>query len=216
MYVLLPLLFLICANLASAQSTANDSHLREAGSGAIFMRSAFAHGYRHGYEEGYHLGNIDVNMSRQPRTKASQFHGVASRYSPDCGPRKSFEAGFQEGLRVGYTDGFVGRPFRAIENLRFIAMALDQSPASTDPSNVYFDQGFSTGYDAGLDHARKVGAEGANLNVRLIGCTPFHPSKHQDIAAEGSFCDGYHRGYVLGHSDGMVLTPETTALSARK
>ena len=216
MYVVFALLFLFFANVSLAQSVAAEAHLHEPGSSAIFMRSAFAHGYRHGYEEGYHTGNIDVNMSRQPRTKAAQFRGITSRYSPEFGPRKSFEAGFQEGLRAGYSDGFLGRPFRAIENLRFLAIALDENPASTDPGNVYFDQGFSTGYDRGFDHAQKAGPEAGTLNVRLIGCSQFHPSKHQDVAAEGSFCDGYKRGYVLGHADGIVLTPEATALSARK
>ena len=215
MYVVLPLLFLFFANVSLAQSVGDETHLHEPGSSAIFMRSAFAHGYRHGYEDGYHTGNIDVNMSRQPRTKAAQFHGITSRYSPEFGPRKSFEAGFQEGLKAGYSDGFLGRPFRAIENLRFLAIALDENPASTDPGNVYFDSGFSTGYDHGFDHAQKAGPEATTLNVRLIGCR-FQPGKHQDLAAEGSFCDGYKRGYVLGHADGIVLTPEATGLSARK
>ena len=216
MYVLLSFLLLIVANLAAAQSKTGDPHLREEGSGAVFMRSAFAHGYRHGYEEGYHVGNIDVNMSRPPRTKLSQFRGISSRYSAECGARKSFDTGFEEGLKAGYSDGFVGRPFRAIENLRFIALALDPNPAATDPANLYFDQGFSTGYDQGLDHAQKAGPEAANLNLRLIGCGQFPPGKHQDIAAEGSFCDGYRRGYVLGHADGIVLTHEAMALAARK
>jgi hypothetical protein len=216
MYVLLAFLLLVLANLCAAQSKTVDPHLREEGSGAIFARSAFAHGYRHGYEEGYHAGNIDVNMSRLPRTKLSQFHGVSSRYTAECGPRKSFEAGFEEGLKAGYNDGFVGRPFRAIENLRFLALALDPSPVATDPANLYFDQGFSTGYDHGLDHAQKAGSEAANLNLRLIGCAQFHPGKHQDIAAEGSFCDGYRRGYVLGHADGIVLAHEAMALAARQ
>lgn len=215
MYVVVALLFLFFANISLAQSVADETHLREEGSSAIFMRSAFAHGYRHGYEEGYHTGNIDVNMSRQPRTKAAQFHDITARYSPEFGPRKSFEAGFQEGLRAGYSDGFLGRSFRAIENLRFLAIALDENPASTDPGNVYFDQGFSTGYDHGFDQAQKAGPEATTLNVRLIGCQ-FQPGKHQDVAAEGSFCDGYKRGFVLGHADGIVLTPVSTALSARR
>jgi len=216
MYLVLPLLLLLLANASAAQSNADDSHLREAGASAILTRSSFAHGYRHGYEEGYHMGNIDVNMSRHPRTRLSQFRGVSSRYSPEFGPRKSFEAGFEEGLRAGYTDGFIGRTFRAIDNLRFIAIALDQTPLTTDPSNVYFDQGFSTGYDHGLDHAQRGGPAAANLNLRLIGCAQFHPGKDQDMAAQGSFCDGYRRGYVLGHEDGILLTPEAMQLASRK
>jgi len=216
MYLLLPLVLLVLTNAAVAQSDVDESHLREAGAGAIFTRSAFAHGYRHGYEEGYHLGNIDVNMNRQPRTKLSQFHNLSSRYAPEFGPRKSFEAGFEDGLRAGYSDGFVGRTFRAVENLRFIAVALDQNPVPTDPGNMYFDQGVAIGYDHGLDHAQKAGRDAANLNLRMIGCDQFQPRKHLDVAAEGSYCDGYRRGYVLGHADGIVLAPEARALAARK
>src|SRR5215510_3475624 len=216
MYFVLPLLLLLLANGSVSQSNACETHLRETGAGKIFMRSSFAHGYRHGYEEGYHIGNIDVNINRPLRTRLSQFHGVSSHYSPEFGPRKSFETGFEEGLRAGYTDGFVGRTFRAIDNLRFIAIALDQTPLTTDPSNVYFDQGFSTGYDHGLDHAQRGGRAAANLNLRLIGCAQFHPGKDQDMAAQGSFCDGYRRGYVLGHEDGILLTPEAMQLASRK
>src|SRR5215467_281058 len=117
MLVLFPLLFLVLANSSAAQTAGRESHFAEAGSSAIFLRSAFAHGYRHGYDEGYHLGNIDINMGRHPRTKTSQFHDLSLHYAADFGPRKSFEAGFEEGLKAGYADGFVGRMFRAVENL---------------------------------------------------------------------------------------------------
>src|SRR5215471_17111514 len=205
MYVLVPLLFLLLANVSVAQAPACESHFSEPGSNAIFMRSAFAHGYRHGYEDGYHLGNIDINMGRQARTKLSQFHDVTSHYVPEFGARKSFEAGFREGLRAGYDDGFVGRMFRAVGNLRLTASALDQHPASTDPSNLYFDQGFSTGYDQGLHYAGKALPASEKLDMRFISCVQFHPANEQDVAAQGSFCDGYRRGFVLGHADGVVL-----------
>src|SRR5215472_17769312 len=116
MLVLFPLLFLVLANSSAAQTAGRESHLSEAGSSAIFMRSAFAHGYRHGYEDGYHLGNIDINMGRPPRTKLSQFRDLTPRYAPEFGSRKSFEEGFREGLRAGYDDGFMGRMFRAVQN----------------------------------------------------------------------------------------------------
>src|SRR5215467_147697 len=110
MYVFLPLLFLILSNHALPQTAsaavqaAAEVHYSEAGTAAILMRSAFAHGYRHGYEEGYHQGNIDINMGRQPHTKFSQLHDLSSHYSPEFGSRKSFDAGFQQGVRAGYTD----------------------------------------------------------------------------------------------------------------
>src|ERR1700746_3686945 len=163
MYVFLPLLFLILSHPAWSQSAtgaaeaAAEIHYSEAGTAAILMRSAFAHGYRHGYEEGYHQGNIDINMGRQPHTKFSQLHDLSAHYSPEFGSRKSFDAGFQQGVRAGYMDGFAGRMFRGLENLRLSAMELDQKAAQADPRNLYFDQGFSAGYDHGLDSSLKDG-----------------------------------------------------------
>lgn len=216
MHVLLPLLFLFFGDVSATPTSTPDLHMREPGSAVVFLRSAFAHGYRHGYEEGYHVGNMDANMNRQPRTHLSQFHGISSRYAPEFGPRKSFEAGFNEGMKAGYGDGFIGRKFRAIDNLRFIAMALDQTPAPADPRNVYFDQGLATGYDQGMAGATKNRSQTELLNMRYVGCAQFHPGRQEDLAAEGSFCDGYRRGFVLGHADGITIAPGFAALSARK
>jgi hypothetical protein len=182
----------------------------------VFLRSAFAHGYRHGYEEGYHVGNIDINMGRRARAKLSEVKASASHYSAEFGSHKSFESGFQEGLKAGYSDGYVGRSFRAVENLRFIALALDNKAGSADPGNTYFDQGFATGYGSGLDLAQKYDPDAGKLDVRFIGCGEFHPAKQQDVGAEASYCDGYRRGYVLGHADGIVIRPEAASLAARK
>lgn len=214
--MLVLLLFLVLASISFAQSPVKDSHLNEDGSKAIFMRSTFAHGYRHGYEEGYHLGNIDINMGRSVRAKLTDVKSGAAHYSSEFGSRKSFESGFQEGLKAGYADGYIGRPFRAVENLRFIALALDTSPMSSDPGNSYFDKGFASGYDSGLGSAKKDDPEAQKLDVRFIGCGDFHPAKQQDLAAQGSFCDGYRRGYVLGHADGIVIRPDASSLAARK
>ena len=216
MQVLALLLLLVLANISFAQTPPRDIHFTEAGSAAVFLRSAFAHGYRHGYEEGYHMGNIDVNMGRHARAKLSDVKASASHYSAEFGSRKSFESGFQEGLKAGYSDGYIGRSFRAVENLRFIALALDDKSGSADPGNTYFDQGFATGYSSGLDLAQKDDPAATKLDVRFIGCDQFRPAKQQDVAAEANYCDGYRRGYVLGHADGIVLRPESAALDARK
>jgi hypothetical protein len=215
MQVRLLFFLLVLGNLCFAQTPASDFHFRENGSSALFLRSAFAHGYRHGYEDGYHIGNMDVNMGRHARIKFSDLHGPGSRYSTEFGPRKSFDAGYEEGLKAGYGDGFTGRNFRAVENLRFIALALDDKPQDTDPNNSYFDQGLADGYNKGLDLAQRADASAPQLDLRFIGCDQFHPVKQQDVVAQKSFCDGYRRGYVLGHADGIVLRPDA-ALAARK
>jgi hypothetical protein len=154
-------------------------------------------------------------MGRHQRTKLSQFHGVSSRYSSEFGPRKSFDAGFQQGLRAGCSDGFVGRKFRALEDLRSISGALDVTPACADPANFYFDQGVSTGYSQGFSRARRDASVVEQFDIPSADCAGFHPVRQQDAAAQPSFCDGYRRGYVLGRADAVVLSPDA-ALAARK
>lgn len=210
MYVLLQTLLLVLAGYSPAPWPATDAHLREAGTSAIFLRSAFAHGYRHGYEEGYHLGNIDINMGRHPRTKLSQFHDLSLGYASEFGSKKLFATGFNEGLNAGYGDGFVGRKFRAIENLRMISRALDRNPSSSDPKNAWFDSGISIGYNHGLSSELLE-----QLDPGFIACPRFQPARSEEAAAEGSFCDGYRRGYMLGQADEMVLRPDS-GVAARK
>lgn len=216
MFAFFPLLFLILSSYPIAQTAGRELHFCEAGSGAILMRSAFAHGYRHGYEEGYHLGNIDINMGRRPHTRLSQLHDLSSHYSAVFGSRKSFEAGFQQGVRAGYMDGFTGRVFRGLENLRLTAMALNQDPAPADPGNVYFDLGFSTGYDQGLDKARKDGPQIERVDVSTLDCSDAFSGQRIDEAVKATFCEGYRRGFVLGHADGIILGPNAMVVASRK
>ena len=216
MLVLLPLLFLILSNPATDLNSGQELHYFEAGTAPVLMRSAFAHGYRHGYEEGYHLGNIDINMGRKPHTKFSQFHGLSSHYSPTFGPRKSFEWGFQQGVRAGYMDGFVGRMFRGLESLRLIAAALNAQSEQTDPRNIYFDQGISAGYGYGLDMASKEHPQPQHPDSSTVSCPNTQSAKQIEAAVRGAFCDGYRRGYLLGHADGVVLGPNPMFLASRQ
>jgi len=215
MQVLLRLLSIaLVITSACAQTEVREMHLSESGSSVIFMRSAFAHGYRHGYEAGYHLGNIDINMGRPMRSKAAQFHDVQRGYEGEFGPRKSFDSGFQHGLKAGYLDGYVGHTFRAVEALRLLAASLSDTPPPADPRNIYFDEGFSSGYREGLNHGQKEGGLAEQIDLRCPGCGEFHPGREQDVAAQDSYCEGYRRGYTLGHSDGAVLRPEHGSLAA--
>ncbi len=218
-FLLLPLcvLTLCCALPACSQ----EAHLSEKGSGAIFSRSAFAHGYRHGYEEGYHLGNLDVNMGRLARVKKSQFGRLNLAYSSGFGPKKSFEAGFYAGVRAGYGDGFAGRTFRAVDSMRAIAVALDETSPGVDRANYSFDQGLASGYRDGLERGEPSDQPSATLDFRNVGCARLSSDqqasdKQEDLLAQGSYCDGYRRGFVLGHRDALVLGSGQNPLEASK
>lgn len=212
---LFPFIFLFLTASTALPAAAQESHFAEAGSAPVLVRSAFAHGYRHGYEEGYHLGNVDVNMGRLARRKRDQFHGLSQGYSSHFGPKKSFAAGFEAGVRAGYSDGFTGRSFRAIETTRLLARLLEP-PSPADASGVYFDQGLASGYSDGFQRGATAPGLALPLDAVAIACGPFRPLKPQDAAAETSYCEGYRRGYAMGHNDALVLGVDRPALEAVK
>ncbi len=211
---------LLAAALALAlPGVAQDVHLNEAGSGAILARSAFAHGYRHGYEEGYHQGNVDINMGRIPRfQQKGQFHGLKLKvgYSPSFGSKRSFEDGFDAGLKVGYSDGYAGQTFRAVDSLRVVAAAMASSAPPEDPRSVYFDLGLASGYREGWQQGGQSPPGSEPPDFHRVTCAPFHPEKEQDLPAESSYCEGYRRGYVLGQTDIVALRRDSGFLEASK
>lgn len=215
MYLVLPLLFLLLAgnpgNKSAMLPESPERHMKEAGSSPLFARSAFAHGYRHGYEEGYELGNIDINMGRSFRTRSSQFHGLLNGYSSQFGKRKSFDSGFAEGVRAGYSDGYAGKVFRAVDTLRMVAASLLNTAGASDPGNLYFDQGFASGYTQGLHPAQSVSTSS------MENCNQYSPlTGKDDPLARQSFCEGYERGQILGHADALAVGADHGSVQALK
>ena len=211
----LMLALLVIAELAvSAQ--AQDQHLSEVGTAVVLSHSAFAHGYRHGYEEGYHVGNADASLGTAARAKLKDLRGLKLGYAPQFGPRHAFEHGFQAGLKAGYSDGYSGRLFRAVDSLRSVAASLQETGSQADPKFIYFDDGFFSGYNEGFDRGGSDQSSTAQVDFHFVGCANFHPARHGAPRAEESYCDGYRRGFALGHADGFMLRPESGLLEASK
>ncbi|HEY1525518.1 MAG TPA: hypothetical protein VGH51_04700 [Candidatus Angelobacter sp.] len=200
----------------TAVAIGQDVHLTESGSAVVLSRSAFAHGYRHGYEEGYHVGNADASLGTAARSKIKDIHGLKLGYSPQFGPRRVFEEGFQAGLRAGYGDGYFGRLFRAVDSLRAVAASLEESRSPADPKFVYFDKGFFSGYNEGFDRGGADQSSSAQIDFHFVGCSNFRPAKQRDLPAQGSYCEGYRRGFALGHADGFILRPDAARLEASR
>jgi|SRR5947209_18158843 len=200
----------------TAQAQAPDPHLQEEGSAAMLSHCTFAHGYRHGYEEGYHIGNTDINMGRLARTKLTDLRDLKTGYSSNFGPKKMFEEGFHAGLKAGYNDGYLGRNFCAVETLRRVAASLQAENSPSDPNHSYFDQGFVTGYKNGLEHGSSDPAASALIDFHMVDCAQSQPASQRDVPAQPSYCEGYRRGFALGHADGFVLRPEGSRLEASK
>jgi hypothetical protein len=208
-------LFLVAAVAVSAHAQTQDPHLREPGSAVVLSHSAFAHGYRHGYEEGYHVGNTDISVGTVRRCKLKDIHGLKLGYSSQFGPRGVFEKGFQAGLKVGYRDGYSGHAFRAIDSLRALAVSLEEAQSPADAKFAYFDQGFFSGYNDGFERGDPAMPTAAQIDFHFVSCANFRPTKQPDLPAEKSYCDGYQRGFALGHADSFVLG-NTSRLEASK
>ena len=209
---LLLILFLAAGVAVSARS--QDLHLSESGSAAVLSHSAFAHGYRHGYEEGYHVGNTDVSLGSSPRRKSHDFHELKLGYSSQFGPRKVFERGFMAGLKAGYSDGYSGRIFRAVDTLRSVSASLDDAHSAADPEFAHFDDGFVSGYNEGFDRGASGQSSTAQVDFHVVGCV--NSQKEHSLPDQESYCEGFRRGFALGHADGFLLRPEGGQLEASK
>jgi hypothetical protein len=209
------LLTLFIAAGVAITARSQDLHLSESGSAVVLSHSAFAHGYRHGYEEGYHMGNTDVSLGSLPRRKPHDFRGLKFGYSTQFGARKVFERGFMAGLKAGYGDGYSGRIFRAVDTLRSVSASLeDMHSAAADVRFAHFDDGFVSGYDEGFDRGGSDQTSTSQVDFHFVSCANYQ--KHQDLSAEDSYCEGYRRGFALGHADGFLLRPEGARLEASK
>jgi len=209
---LLLTLFLAAGVVITARS--QDLHLSESGSAVVLSHSVFAHGYRHGYEEGYHLGNTDVSLGSSPRRKDHDFHGLKTGYSAQFGPRKVFERGFMAGLKAGYGDGYSGRIFRAVDTLRSVSASLEDTHSATDLRFAHFDEGFVSGYEEGFDRGGSDQSSTSQVDFHFVGCANYQ--KQQGLSGQDSYCEGYRRGFALGHADGFLLRPEGARLEASK
>lgn len=207
----------LCLGAALALSAqAQDLHLQETGSAVVLSHSTFAHGYRHGYEEGYHVGNTDITLGTMPRAKLTELHGLKLGYSRQFGSRHVFEKGFHAGLKAGYNDGYLGRTFRAVDSLRSVADSLDESRPPADPKFEQFDEGFLSGYHDGLERGGSDQSTAAQVDFHSVDCFNIHPDKQRDLSARKSYCEGYRRGFAVGHADGFVLRPDAARLEASK
>jgi len=194
-----------------------ESHRNEPVTGVLLARSAFAHGYRHGYEAGYHQGNIDINMARQARTRFSELRGLPLGYQNDFGPRNSFLYGFQFGLMAGYGDGYSGKEFRAVSNLRVAAAELNPTLPELKVRTSTFDRGLLFGYEDGFGRKPAKAMDGVPKQLSRGGsCQAAPAGKEQNGGETPDYCDGYRRGLILGRTDAFAARGEHGLLEASK
>jgi hypothetical protein len=125
-----------------------------------------------------------------------------------------FERGFVAGLKAGYGDGYSGRLFRAVDTLRSVSASLEDTQSTTDLRFTHFDEGFLSGYNEGFDRGGSDQSSTAQVDFHFVGCANFQ--KQQNLSGEESYCEGYRRGFALGHADGFLLRPDGGRLEASK
>lgn len=164
----------------------------------IYRQSSFLHGYAHGYEIGFHHGDLDLHMGREPRDPKSvkSFKDGKKTFQSGFGSRDTFVKGYQQGFRVGYTDAYNRRQFRAAKEARYLTQQFrDSGLASANlASPTEFDKGVAEGYKSGL----AAGLGDARISNPFKPGVPACPKPTDST----TFCRGHGLGYELGYSDG--------------
>lgn len=181
-----------------------ERHLLDSPAGDLYYDSAFAHGYRHGYEEGFHVGDLDLQMGREPRglSRIPEYKHDSAGFKSNFGGKELFRRGYREGFHSGYQDAVSGSEFRETEKAEVAAQGIKLLFGSGQ--RAAFDQGFSGGYES---------AAGQGSTSKLISadylqqyCEKSQSPGHTYVA---EYCSGYSRGYLLGLEDhGAVAEAE--------
>ena len=193
---------LISSNSPVHWLVGSETHLQPTSMGALFLDSAFAHGYRHGYDQGFHLADLDVHMGRLAQQLTKRESRQASReFNSSFGNKSRFEQGYQAGLSAGYDDGFAGREYQASERAKLAASGLaDALPPSR---RQYFDEGFAGGYASA--RAQSVLSKAMSLDYLEQYCQEKLLDTHPP-----EYCSGFSRGFIFGSS--IQTGTESTAL----
>ena len=178
-----------------------DSHLAQPCAGALFQRSAFAHGYIHGYEEGFHWGNLDFQTGRTDAHPRESRAAKAS-YERTFGSRIKFKAGYHRGFVAGYHDGAKGREFRGTQALT--EAARDLPTVSAEPKqSAAFDLGLNDGYDLGRVRGANASRDDEEYDATTDLCSAGSKARASLPPLD---CSGFQRGYLIGYSDGYLGT----------
>ena len=169
-----------------------ERHLQATSIGSLYANSAFAHGYRHGYDEGYRVGDLDIQIGREPRmaTGYKEAHQAGRGYCSSFGSRELFEKGYEGGFRGGYSDAVSGAEYRVRQRVESAAtgLAIDPLPANR---RAHFDKGFAAGYESAQTR-----------NAPSLGMTIDYVEQYCRKTASGpyalEYCSGFSRGYQLG------------------
>lgn len=179
----------------------SERHLLASPAGDLYYDSAFAHGYRHGYEEGFHVGDLDLQMGREPRplSKITEYQHDCTGFKSSFGAKDLFRRGYREGFHSGYEDAATGGEFHETEKIEVAAQGVRLLLGRGQRSA--FDQGFSGGYES---------AAAQQSTSRLVTADYLEQYCQKSLAAgkvyNVEYCSGFSRGYLLGLADNNFVS----------
>jgi hypothetical protein len=179
----------------------SERHLLASPAGDLYYDSAFAHGYRHGYEEGFHIGDLDLQMGREPRplSKIAEYQHDCIGFKSSFGAKDLFRRGYREGFHSGYQDAISGGEFRETEKVEAAAQGIRLLLGSGQ--RAAFDQGFYGGYES---------AAAQRSTSRLVTAEYVEQYCQNRLAAAkvygSEYCLGFSRGYLLGLADNSFIS----------
>jgi hypothetical protein len=140
----LTLCALCAAQDLNKQLFTGERHTTSDPGSALYLRSAFAHGFIHGYEQGFHLADLDYHVGRTGR-KLDDLHQYrdAAGFRAVFGDKKTFQHGYREGFLQGYDDSIHSRHFRAEVAGQVVADGLKDFAGSSQELDAGFAAGFA-------------------------------------------------------------------------
>ena len=185
--------------------TLGERHLSTTPVGTLYANSAFAHGYRHGYDEGFHIGDLDLQMGRNPvRFERRKNQQTAHDFDLLFSNKRLFQQGYQAGFQSGYKDAISGSPFRATSRATAAAESLNEILIPN--LRQYFDEGFAGGYLS----AQSIRAPRAHITAEYVEQYCRNESSSHPL----EYCSGFSRGYLFAVADSPTPANKSTASSA--
>jgi hypothetical protein len=144
LFTALTLCALGVAQELSKQIFDGERHTTSDPGSALYLRSAFAHGFIHGYEQGFHLADLDYHLGRTDR-RLDDLHQYrnAAGFHPSFGDKKIFQRGYHEGFLQGYDDSIHSRHFRVEIAGEVVADGLKHFAGSSQELDAGFAAGFA-------------------------------------------------------------------------
>ncbi len=166
-------------------------------------------GYQNGYRDGFDHGRQDREFRESYNLQNQDFRHADRGYDRYMGSRDSYRDGYRDGYRSGYDDGYYGREGRF--NQSYGAYGDDHSYRRGDGDrddhyfggeSGYHDLAFETGYQDGLEAARKDWRKhNAYRPEKHDNYEDASHGYHDSYGPKNLYKQHYRQGFLRGYED---------------